>query len=87
MERVEMSKKERESYTEFNKLVLVSRIIKDLNIDIIKAQSIAESLIRRAEKVWNEEEIVMSEEAKHKFLYSLIGAYGEIAEDFVKSIE
>lgn len=82
-----MSKKESESYKEFHRLVLVSRIMKDLNIGIIKARSIAESLIRRAEKVWNKEEIIMSEEAKHKFLYALIGAYGEIAEDFVKSIK
>jgi hypothetical protein len=86
MERIKMSKKESEVYTESDKFILVFRIMKDLNVGIIKARSIAESLIRRGEKIWNEEEIIMSEEMRSKFLRPFMGEYGKIAEKREKRI-
>jgi hypothetical protein len=80
-----MSKKEYGAYTEFDKFVLESRIMKDLNVDIIKARSIAESLIRRGEKIWNKEEIIMSEEMESNFIRPFIFDYGKIAEKSVKT--
>lgn len=82
-----MSKKESEIYTEFDSFVLVYRIMKDLKVDIIEARSIAESLIRRGEKIWNKEEIIMSEKMKSKFIRPFLGEYGKMMGKSVKYIE
>jgi hypothetical protein len=81
-----MSKKESESYTEADRFILIYRIMKDLNVGIIEARSMAESLIRRGEKIWNKEEIIMSEEMRSKFLRPFMGEYGKIAEKREKRI-
>ena len=66
---------------------LTLQVMKKLSINKMEAQLIVESLIQRAEKVWEEKGISMSEGTKHKFLRALVSAYEEMAKDFVKSIE